>query len=270
MPDLFVPGHRERLRAWTETAWVRRIVLGVILFNAALLGLETSQTAMASWGSLLKGLDRACLAFFCIELVTKLYANGSRFFRDPWNWFDCAVVGIAIAPATGQLSALRVFRILRLLRVVSVAPRMRRVVEGFIRALPGMASVILLTCIIFYVGAVIATSLFAQSHPEWFGTLGRSAYSLFQIMTLDGWSMDMVRPLMERQPLAWLFFVPFIVVTAFAVLNLLVGLIVNSMQEAHREEEEAEAAGQHNEIMERLKAIEARLDARPGNRSGQQ
>lgn len=237
-------------------------VLGVILFNAALLVLETSNSAMVALGPVLTGLDHACLAFFCIGLVTKFYANGRRFFRDPWNWFDAIVIGIALAPATGSLSVLRALRILRLLRVVSVAPRLRRVVEGFIRALPGMTSVFLLTGLIFHVGSVLATRLFGASHPEWFDTIGRSAYSLFQVMTLESWSMGIVRPVMEVEPLAWLFFLPFIIVTAFAVVNLLVGLVVNSMQEAHHEEEKARATDYHDAVLQRLAAIEAKLDGR--------
>ena len=264
MSEMSAPQHRERLRTWLETVVVRRTVLGVILFNAGLLGLETSQSVMAAWGPVLSGLDNACLAFFCVELATKLYAYGRRFFRDPWNWFDTIVIGIALAPATESLSVLRALRILRLLRVVSVAPRLRRVVEGFIRALPGMASVFLLTAMIFYVGSVIATKLFGSTHPEWFGTIGRSAYSLFQIMTLESWSMGIVRPVMEVEPLAWLFFVPFILVTAFAVVNLLVGLIVNSMQEVHHEEEKAQATDYRDEVLQRLSTIEAKLDQRPG------
>jgi voltage-gated sodium channel len=139
-------------------------------------------------------------------------------------------VGIALIPAAQGLSVLRALRILRVLRVVSAAPRLRRVVEGFITALPGMASVFLLIGIIYYIGAVMATKLFGASFPEWFGHLGASAYSLFQIMTLESWSMGIVRPVMEVYPYAWAFFVPFILMTTFAVMNLLIGLIVNSMQ----------------------------------------
>jgi voltage-gated sodium channel len=155
---------------------------------------------------------------------------------------------------------LRALRILRLLRVISVAPRLRRVVEGFITALPGMGSVFLLMALIFYIGAVMATKLFAASFPEWFGTLGHSAYSLFQIMTLESWSMGIVRPVMEVYPYAWAFFVPFIMVTTFAVVNLLVGLIVNSMQDAHAEEANSATDAYRDEVLARLAAIEARLD----------
>jgi voltage-gated sodium channel len=160
------------------------------------------------------------------------------------------------------VSVLRALRVLRLLRVISVAPRLRRVVEGFISALPGMASVFLLMGIIFYIGAVMATKLFGAAFPEWFGTLGRSAYSLFQIMTLESWSMGIVRPVMEVYPLAWGFFVPFILITTFAVVNLVVGLIVNSMQDAHHAEENARTDAYRDEVLRRLRQIETRLQDR--------
>jgi voltage-gated sodium channel len=128
----------------------------------------------------------------------KLIAYGWRFFLKPWNIFDFLVVAVSFAPSGGGLSVLRALRILRVLRVISFAPRLRRVVEGFVSALPGMASVFLLMTIIFYIGAVMATKLFGDAFPEWFGTIGRSAYSLFQIMTLESWSMGIVRPVMEQ------------------------------------------------------------------------
>jgi len=155
---------------------------------------------------------------------------------------------------------LRALRILRVLRVISVAPSLRRVVEGFVTALPGMGSVFLLMAIIFYIGAVIATKLFADTFPQWFGTLGQSGYSLFQIMTLESWSMGIVRPVMEVYPYAWAFFIPFIMVTTFAVVNLLVGLIVNSMQDAHSAEEGVQTDAYRDQVLGRLERIEKLLD----------
>ncbi|APE42054.1 voltage-gated sodium channel [Sulfitobacter alexandrii] len=248
------------LKSIVETPRFSNFIMGVIIFNAILLGLETSQVAMAAAGDLIVLLDKVCLAIFVIELLLKLAVYRLRFFRDGWNIFDFVIVGISLVPAAQGFSALRALRILRVLRLVSVAPRLRRVVEGFITALPGMASVFSLMALIFYIGAVIATKLFADSFPEWFGTLGRSGYSLFQIMTLESWSMGIVRPVMEIYPLAWLFFIPFIMVTTFAVVNLLVGLIVNSMQDAHHEEENAETGAYRDNVNERLAAIEERLD----------
>ena len=215
---------------------------------------------MARAGVVLRTADYICLAIFCAEIALKLYAHRLRFFRSGWNVFDFVIVGIALVPAGQGLSVLRALRILRVLRVVSVSPNLRRVVEGFVTALPGMGSVFLLMGIIFYIGAVMATKLFGDSFPDWFGTLGASLYSLFQIMTLESWSMGIVRPVLEVYPLAWIFFVPFIMVTTFAVVNLLVGLIVNSMQDAHAAESNAATEVYRDEVMERLKRIEARLD----------
>jgi voltage-gated sodium channel len=253
---------RQRIEGWLDRPAVRNFIIGVILVNAVLLGLETSAEVMAQAGPLILFLDKTCLGIFVVELALKLYALGGRFFRSGWNLFDAVIVGISLMPGAQTLSVLRALRILRVLRVISVAPRLRRVVEGFVTALPGMGSVFLLMGIIFYIGAVMATKLFADSFPEWFGTLGRSAYTLFQVMTLESWSMGIVRPVMDSYPYAWLFFVPFIMVTTFAVVNLLVGLIVNSMQDAHAEESNAATDAYRDEVLQRLREIEARLDAR--------
>ncbi|MFC3613501.1 ion transporter [Lutimaribacter marinistellae] len=236
-----------------------QFITAVIVANAILLGMETSDELMARYGQVILFLDKLCLAIFIIEIALKLVAQGGRFFRDGWNLFDFTVVGIALIPSTGGLSVLRALRILRVLRVISVAPRLRRVVEGFITALPGMGSVFLLMAIIFYIGAVISTKLFSDSFPDWFGNLGLSFYSLFQIMTLESWSMGIVRPVMEVYPYAWVFFVPFIMITTFAVVNLLVGLIVNSMQDAHHAEDEVRTNDYRDEVLSRLDTIEKML-----------
>lgn len=251
----------KRLTTALESSAVRNTILGVILFNAVILGLETSKSAMSYAGPLILFLDKICLSIFVVELLAKLVAYRTRFFRDGWNIFDFIIVGISLVPAAEGFSALRALRILRVLRVISVAPRLRRVVEGFVTALPGMASVFLLMALIFYIASVMATKLFGASFDEWFGTLGRSGYSLFQIMTLESWSMGIVRPVMEVYPHAWLFFVPFIMVTTFAVVNLLVGLIVNSMQDAHQEESVASTDAYRLEVNSKLDALEGKLDA---------
>jgi voltage-gated sodium channel len=253
---------RANLEAWLDQPWVGRFVVAVIVLNAIVLGMETSKPLMANYGPLILMLDRMCLAIFVIELVLKLVALGPRFFRNGWNVFDFVIVGIALLPASQGLSVLRALRILWVLRVISVAPRLRRVVEGFITALPGMGSVFLLMAIIFYIASVIATKLFSDNFPQWFGSLPESAYSLFQIMTLESWSMGIVRPVMEVYPYAWAFFVPFIMVTTFAVVNLLVGLIVNSMQDAHQVEENDRTDAYRDEVLIRLTEIEKHLNAK--------
>ncbi|RGP37420.1 ion transporter [Pseudotabrizicola alkalilacus] len=250
---------RASVGEWLDRPLVRNAIIGVILFNAVILGLETSSSVMARAGGVILFLDKVCLAIFVAEIAAKLYAQGLRYFRNGWNLFDFVIVGIALVPAGQGLSVLRALRILRVLRVISVAPSLRRVVEGFITALPGMGSVFLLMAIIFYIGSVMATKLFGGAFPEWFGDLGNSAYTLFQIMTLESWSMGIVRPVMDTFPQAWMFFVPFIMVTTFAVVNLLVGLIVNSMQDAHSAEDNLKTDAYRDEVLARLVAIEARL-----------
>lgn len=252
---------RIRLQTFLETPRFGTFIMAVIIINAVILGMETSSAIMARAGGVILFLDRLCLTVFVTEIALKLFADRVRFFRNGWNIFDFVIVGISLMPVTQGFSALRALRILRVLRLVSTAPRLRRVVEGLINALPGMASVFFLMALIFYIGAVIATKLFGASFPEWFGTLGRSGYSLFQIMTLESWSMGIVRPVMEVYALAWMFFVPFIMITTFAVVNLLVGLIVNSMQDAHHEETNAETDAYRVDVTDRLLAIENRMDA---------
>ncbi|MFY0659499.1 MAG: ion transporter [Shimia sp.] len=253
---------RDKIGAFIERPAFRNAILGVILFNAVILGMETSKPLMEAIGPLLITLDALCLAIFVGEIVAKLYVQRGQFFRDGWNLFDFIIVGVALVPAAQGLSVLRALRILRLLRVVSVAPSLRRVIEGLLNALPGMGSVFLLMALIFYIGAVMATKLFGAAFPVWFGTLGKSGYSLFQIMTLESWSMGIVRPVMEVYPYAWMFFVPFILLTTFVVLNLVVGLVVNSMQDAHHVEAEAETGNYRDEVLARLGDIEKMLKER--------
>ncbi|RAI03600.1 voltage-gated sodium channel [Acuticoccus sediminis] len=225
--------------------WEAFIVV-LIVVNAVILGLMTSSRAMAAAGPLLELLDGAILAVFTVEIALRIFAFRARFFKDPWSLFDFFVVAIALMPTTESFSVLRAFRILRVMRLISVIPTLRRVVGGLIAALPGMASIVLLMVIIFYIFSVMATSLYGGTFPDWFGSIGSSAYTLFQIMTLESWSMGIVRPVMEAYPNAWVFFVPFIMVTAFAVLNLFIGIIVSGMQQ----EVEQEAAASRDALLE--------------------
>ncbi len=237
-------GWRARLRRFVEHPVFTRFIAVVIAVNAVTLGLETSDQVMAHVGTFLIVLDRTALAIFTVEIALRVTAHGWRFFRGGWNWFDFVLVTISLVPASGNLSVLRALRILRVLRLLSVVPQMRKVVAALLAAVPGMASVVAVLALVFYVSAVLATKLFGVSdHPDmqaWFGTIGLSMYTLFQIMTLESWSMGIVRPTMEIYPWSWLFFVPFIVVTSFAVLNLFIALIVNAMQSRAAEEEFAE------------------------------
>ena len=236
-------GWRPKIARFAESRPVQRVVMTLIVVNAVTLGLETSASAKAAMGDLLHILDTAVLAVFVCEIVAKLTGRGFGFFRDGWNVFDFAVVSIALVPSAGPFTVLRALRVLRVLRLLSVIPQMRRVIESLLRAVPGIGSIIAILILVYYVFAVVATNLFGERFDEWFGTIGRSMFSLFQIMTLESWSMGIVRPVMTVYPYAWAFFVPFILIATFTMLNLFIAIIVSAMQEqtAHEHEEEMEA-----------------------------
>ena len=238
--------------------WFEPVIITLIVINAILIGLETSPTVMAGFGPAIEVLDNIILAVFVAEIAARIIVHGSKFWRDPWSLFDLGVVAVTLVPATGNLSILRSLRIIRALRLVSAVPSMRRVVAGLLAAMPGMGSVLLLLLLLFYVSSVMATKLYGEQWPSHFGSLGASAYTLFQIMTLEGWSDGIVRPLMEKSPMAWLFFVPFIIVSAFIVLNLFLGIVVDaiaSQQEQIEEETVETMQSEHAQVMAEITAL---------------
>jgi voltage-gated sodium channel len=254
-------GPGSRIASWIESPRVQYSIIALIVINAVTLGLETSPAVMSRAGSLLLALDRLILCVFVVEISAKLYAYRSRFFRDPWNVFDFLIVAIALVPASGPLAVLRALRILRVLRLISMVPRLRFVVESLLHAIPGIASIAALLVLLYYVFAVMATGLFGSDHPAWFGTLGKSMYTLFQIMTLESWSMGIARPVMETHPYAWLFFIPFILLATFTVLNLFIAIIVNTMQAMHDSTHLQEQAAIENAVHHEGVNMERQLEA---------
>ncbi len=229
---------RERAGEWIESRPVQYFIIGLIVINAVILGMQTSPSIMAQMGPQLDVADQAILAVFVFEIAVKLFAFGPGFFKRAWNNFDFIIVGIALVPASGPLAVLRALRILRVLRMISMVPRLRFVVEALLHAVPGISSIAALMLLIFYVFAVMATSIFGGHFPEWFGDIGASMYTLFQVMTLESWSMGIVRPVMEVFPYAWLYFVPFILIATFTMLNLFIAIIVDTMQTMHQADHE--------------------------------
>ncbi len=225
---------------------VQNFIMWVIIINALTLGLETSASIRASYGSILHFIDVVALGIYTIELVLKFLALRGRFFRSGWNLFDLFIVIIAYMPAVGPLAVLRSLRILRAMRIISTVPRLRVIVRSLILSLPSIGWVSLLLLVMFYIFSVMATRLFGPTFPEWFGNLGESYYTLFQILTLESWSMGIVRPVMEAFPYAWLFFIPFILLTSFVVLNVFIAVIVGAMSDI-REEEKVDAVAIENE-----------------------
>ena len=220
-----------RLKAILEHGLFERFIISAIVLNAITLGLETSPSVMKRFGSLLHAVDNILLAVFLAELVGKMFVYGRQFWKDPWSVFDFAVISITMLPATDNLSVLRSLRIMRAMRLISAIPSLRRVVASLLAAIPSMGSIILLLLLINYVFSVMSTKLFGAEFEKYFGTLGESFFTFFQIMTLEGWANEVVRPVMEKHPWAWLLFVPYIILTSFMVLNLFIGIVVDAMQQ---------------------------------------
>jgi voltage-gated sodium channel len=254
-------GLRQRVRSLVDAAWFQRAIIAVIVLNAITLGLETSSAIVDRLGAVLAVLDRAMLGIFVVELLLRLFAYRAAFFRDPWSVFDFVIVGIAVLPSSGAFSVLRAMRVLRVLRLISTVPSMRRVVGALLAALPGMGSIAAMLALVLYVAAVMATNLFGTIAPQYFGDLGTSLFTLFQTMTGEAWP-DIARSVMVEAPYAWIFFVVFILVSTFSVLNLFIAVVVNAMQEQvadeMRAEEDLHAAAASNEravLLDELRAV---------------
>ena len=254
----------QKLKKIIESNISTAVITGLILINAIILGLETDVYFSSQFGDTLNWIDKLILVLFSVELIIKLYVYRRDFFYSGWNIFDLIIVIIAWLPTSGALTVLRALRILRVLRLISVVPQLRRVVSAIGYSIPGMVSVVGVLGLIFYVASVLATKLFGI-HPdpfmqEWFGSVGASAYTLFQIMTLESWSMGVVRPTMEIFPWAWAFFIPFIIITSFAVLNFFIGIIVDSMQIAQKEDESENQLDNADITMKEYKLLKKQLD----------
>lgn len=265
-PTVAKQGILPRIQSFIEHSRFNRLILSLILLNAILLGMETLANLMAQYGETLLLLDKVFLSIFVIEIVLRIFVYRLNFFKDPWSLFDFAVVAIALIPASGPLAVLRSLRVLRVLRVLSMVPSMRRVVSALLGSLPGLSSIALVLVLIYYVFAVMATKIFGAAFPEWFGSIGASFYTLFQVMTLESWSMGVARPVMEQFPHAWLFFVPFILVATFTMLNLFIAIIVNTMQtfseEEHalqREQDKQQEVAEQKLMHEELRTIREEL-----------
>jgi voltage-gated sodium channel len=248
------------IKSTVESRWFQNFIVTIILINGAVLGIQTIDSLTPFSILILDMIDKICLTIFVVELTMKLAIYRFSFFKRGWNIFDFLIVGISLIPASGELSILRALRILRLLRLITTVDSIRRVVSGMLIAIPGVGSVGALLLIFFYIGAVISTTLFGDLFPQWFGNLGRSMYSLFQIMTLESWSMGIVRPVMEAFPYAWIFFIPFIMVTTFMVLNLFIGIIVDAIATVKEQEKEDEDVDEEHQLSSKQDIDQLRQD----------
>ena len=225
-----------------ETKVFRYFITGLIIFNGITLGLATSKPIMAEYGYLFNAIDMIVITVFTVEIALRIFAYRTAFFKDPWSLFDFFIVAISLVPVSEEFSVLRVLRVLRLFRLLTVIPQMRTIIGALVSVVPGIISISMVLMLFFYVFSIMATSLFGESFPEWFGTLGASMYTLFQVMTLESWSMGISRPVMEVFPYAWIFFVIFILLVTFVMVNLLIGIIVDAIFTLKESEKEAAAA----------------------------
>ncbi len=221
---------RQTLGNIVDSTPAQRFIVVVLLVNAATLGLETSPAMMERYGVILLKLNETIPYIFVVEVGMRLIARGPRFFREGWNVFDVLIISISFMPSGQAFAALRALRVLRVLHVISLVPRMRYVIASLVRSLPQIGGIVALLVIINYITSVITTHLFGADFDELFGGVGASMLTLFQLMTLEGWAAEVVRPVMEKYPYSIFLFIPYMLMTAFAILNLFTAVLVDSMQ----------------------------------------
>ena len=225
--------NREKVKQFVEKNSIQNFIIALIIFNSITIGMETSNAIMNSFGNVLLIIDKIILVVFVIEILLKFYAYGLGFFKSGWNIFDFSIVAIALLPASGALAVLRSLRIFRSLRLIKNVPKLRFIVESLFHSLPSLVWIFVLLALVFYVFSVIGTKLFGGDYPQWFGTLATSMFSLFQIMTLEGWA-EISRAVMEKYPLANIYFILFILLASYTTLNIFIAIVVNTMAEVQQ------------------------------------
>jgi voltage-gated sodium channel len=248
-----------RLERFVEHEWFRGTIIALIAINAVLLGVETARDLPVGLQDLILRINQMILSVFVIELILRIAVYRLAFFREAWSVFDFVIVAAALIVPGGPFQVVRTLRILRALRLISTVPSLRRVVDGLLGAVPGIASVLFLLLLVLYVAGVMATVLFRDVAPENFGNLGISLFSLFQIMTLEGWA-EIAARVMEHYKWAWVFFIGYILVATFLVLNLVIGVVVSSIQ-SRIERETAEQAADDSALKDELIALRQEINS---------
>jgi len=229
---------KNKIATLVESARFQNFIMGLIVLNGITMGMETSTSLSGEYGTFFTIFNTFVISIFTIEILLRLFVHKAAFFKDPWSIFDFVIVTISLVPASSGFEIFRVLRVLRLFRLITVVPQMKKIIVALLSVIPGIGAIAALLTLFFYIFAIMATQLYGEAFPQWFGTLGESFYSLFQIMTLESWSMGIVRPIMEVYPYAWVFFVPFIFLSTFIIVNLIIAIVVDAMNEMNAEEEE--------------------------------
>ncbi|MEA1956274.1 MAG: ion transporter [Campylobacterota bacterium] len=215
----------------TNSSKFQNFIMGIIILNGITMGFEVSSYYKVDYDNFFEIFNFIVVSIFTIEIIMRISVHKKEFFKDPWSLFDFTIVAISLVPTSDGFEIFRVLRVLRLFRLITIVPQMRKIVTALIKVVPGIASIGALLTLFFYIFAIMSTQLFSEKFPQWFGTLGDSFYTLFQVMTLESWSMGIVRPIMEVYPLAWMFFVPFIFLATFIIINLIIAIVVDAMNE---------------------------------------
>ncbi len=255
-------GMRERAARIVDSTVFRGGIIALIVLNGVAIGAATSEAVVHHAGEWLRRLDDIILWIFIAEVVLKLSAvwpNPGRYFRDPWNSFDFTVVALSLIPATGQFATVaRLLRLLRVMRLISAIPELRLIVATLLRSLPSMGHVVLLMSIVFYIYGVAGFHLFHTHDPEHWGTLGLSLLTLFRVVTLEDWT-DVMYTAMDLHPLAWIYFVSFVVVGTFVIINLFIAVVLNNLEASKRRQRETRPASREELLSELQELREAVL-----------
>jgi len=258
---------REKLRNFFESIFFQRLIVSVIVLNSLLIGAETSELIMNSFGKFIDLFDLIILILFSVEIILKIFVYQGDFFKSPWNLFDFFIVLISILPAAGSFSVFRALRIIRSLRLLKSIPKLRLIIESLLKSIPSIGWISVLLAIVYYTFAVIGVNLFGQSHPEYFGDIGKAFYTLFQIMTLESWSSAIARPITSGVPFAAIYFVSFILIATYTTLNIFIAIVVNTMNEVSlkdlQEEEEhiKDFVREENSVLKaQISKLEERID----------
>ena len=258
----------------TSSKIFKNVIVLIILINSIVLGLITSDAIYAKFGNILEFILSTCVAIFTVEIILRIIAKGWRFFLNGWNIFDFVLVSIALMPETGAAITFRVFRVMRALRMVSSFKKLRHIVSAILVSAPHVFWAAVLLMIIFYIFGIMGQNLFHEEFPQWFGTLGETVYTLFQVTTLESWSMGIARPVMKVFPWAWCYFVPFVMISSYIVLNVVVGVVVNATSDLSDDDDvtdmknkmktkkvtNAELLQQITELKNHIERLEAKLD----------
>jgi voltage-gated sodium channel len=254
--------------------WFEPAMIALIIFNGVLIGLETSKDIAAAYGDWLHLGNDLILAVFIAEAALKITAVAPRlrlYFGNGWNLFDFSIVVLSLIPATGEFALVaRLIRVLRVLRLVSAVPQLRLIVATLVRSIPSMGHVILLMSIVFYIYAVTGFHLFREHDAEHWGTLGAALLTLFQMVTLEGW-VDIMDIALKAHPWSWIYFVSFVLLGTFVMLNLFIAVVINNLEASKAAELEALASpATHDEVLKELErtrdalsALQRRLEALP-------